>query len=642
MLDKDDISSNPTDTPSFADILDERVSRRGFLSVAAAGAGVAMATSPLAISEALANGSTTLGFKEIKHGIDEKLHVAEGYDAQVLIRWGDKVAPDAPAFDPKNQTAAAQLKQFGYNNDFIGYFPLPLGTKSSDRGLLAVNHEYTIGYLMFPGMADDKSYMEKATPAQMDVEMAAHGMSIIEIKKTNGRWSVVENSPFNRRVSLADTVMRVQGPAAGHDRLKTKADPTGTRIQGTMNNCAGGKTPWGTVLTAEENFNQYFAGDPSKTKEAKNYARLGIAGKPEYPWGKVNARFNIDQEPNEPNRFGWIVEYDPYDPFSVPVKRTALGRFKHEGATTVVNKDGRVVLYSGDDERFDYLYKFVTAGTFDPINRAANRDLLDNGTLYVAKFNADGTLSWLPVVFGTQGLTPENGFNSQADVLIETRRAADILGATPMDRPEDVETNPVNGAVYMALTNNTNRKADRLDKVNPRADNKHGHIVEMIPPGGFGRDADHAALTYTWNVLLLAGDPKVANDNAHYNGGVSSEGWLSCPDNVAFDSRGRLWIATDGAPSAAKVADGIYACDVAGSGRALTKHFLRVPTGAEMCGPEFTPDDRTFFVAVQHPAENKGSNFDKPSTRWPDFKPDMPPRPAVVAVTKRGGGFVGS
>ena len=355
----------------------------------------------------------------------------------------------------------------------------------------------------------------------------------------------------------------------------------------------------------------------------------------------MHDRFNVEREPNEPNRFGWIVEFDPYDPLSMPVKRTALGRFKHEGATCVVNKDGRVVLYSGDDERFDYLYKFVTAGKFDPINRDANKDLLDSGTLYVAKFNADGTLNWLPLVFGAQWLTPEQGFNSQADILIETRRAADLLGATPMDRPEDVETNPVNGGVYMALTNNTSRKPDRLDKVNPRADNKHGHIVEMLPPG-FGNDADHAAMTYRWNVVLLAGNPANAGDAAHYAAGVTESGWLSCPDNVAFDSKGRLWISTDGAPTAAKIADGIWACDVAGTGRALTKRFLRLPTGAEMCGPEFTPDDRTFFVAVQHPAEDDGSSYDAPSTRWPDFKPNMPPRPAVVAVTKRGGGFIGS
>jgi len=586
----------------------------------------------------LANGSSTLNFKEVKQGVDEKLHVAEGYDAQVLIRWGDKVLPDAPAFDPTKQTAAAQAKQFGYNNDFVGYFPLPFGTKNSDSGLLVVNHEYTIPFLMFAGMTE-KTYLEQETPEHIDIELAAHGASVVEVRKRNGRWSVLEKSPFARRVT-ATSPMRISGPAAGHDRLKTKADSTGTRVLGTLNNCAGGKTPWGTVLTAEENFNGYFSGDPAKTNEERNYKRLGFSAKSRYAFSKTHARFNVESEPNEPNRFGWIVEFDPYDPNSVPVKRTALGRFKHEGATAVVNKDGRVVLYSGDDERFDYLYRFVTAGKFDPINRDANKDLLDSGTLYVAKFNADATLTWLPLTFGAQWLTPDNGFNSQADVLIETRRAADLLGATPMDRPEDVETNPVSGAVYMALTNNTSRKSDRLDKANPRADNKHGHIVEMLPPG-FGKDADHTATIYRWNMLLLAGDPS-KTDAAQYAAGVTENGWLSCPDNVAFDSKGRLWISTDGAQNAAKIADGIWACDVAGSGRALTKRFLRLPTGAEMCGPEFTPDDRTLFVAVQHPAEDKDSTFDKPSTRWPDFKANIPPRPSVVAITKRGGGTVGS
>ena len=257
--DDDDISSNPTDTLAFADILAERVSRRGFLGAVSVGAaGAAMAASPLALSEALANGNSTLNFKEVTQGIDDRLHVSAGYDAQVLIRWGDKVLPDAPVFDPLNQTASAQAKQFGYNNDFVGYFPLPFGTKNSDGGLLVVNHEYTIPYLMFAGMTE-KSYLDQETPEHVAIELAAHGVSVVEIRKRGGRWSVVENSPFARRVT-ATSPMRISGPVAGHDRLKTSADPTGTRVLGTLNNCAGGKTPWGTVLTAEENFNNYFSG----------------------------------------------------------------------------------------------------------------------------------------------------------------------------------------------------------------------------------------------------------------------------------------------------------------------------------------------------------------------------------------------
>ena len=635
--DQEDIGSNPSATPVFAELVTERLSRRGFLGVTAAAVG--LSASPLFLSEALANGASSLTFKELAHGYDEKFHVAEGYDAQVLIRWGDKVSPDAPAFDPLKQSAPAQAKQFGYNADFVGYFPLPLGSRNSESGLLVVNHEYTIPDLMFAGVSGE-SYLEKATPDQVDIELAAHGASVVEVRKEDERWSVVDGSRYARRLTAA-TQMRLSGPAAGHPRMKTKADPTGTRVFGTLNNCAGGLTPWNTVLTAEENFNGYFGGDVSKTPEAANFQRYGVGGKSGYAWNKVHARFNVEAEPNEPNRFGWIVEFDPYDPDSIPVKRTALGRFKHEGATTVVNRDGRVVLYSGDDERFEYVYKFVSAARFDPNDRAANRDLLDSGTLYVAKFAAEGTLTWLPLTFGQGLLTPANGFANQGDVMIEARRAADLLGATPMDRPEDVETNPVTGVVYLALTNNMSRKIDRLDAINPRAENKHGHIVELIPPGA-GTDPDHTATTYRWGILLLAGDPGAVADGARYHEGVSPQGWLSCPDNVAFDSRGRLWIATDGASSTGKMADGVWATDVTGGGRSLTRHFLGTPRGAELCGPCFTPDDRTLFVSVQHPGEERGSTFGHPSTRWPDFDPAMPPRPAVVAITKRDGGVIGS
>jgi len=639
----DDIPSNPSAAASFEEVLNARIDRRAALRGAAGLAAFGVAPSigsSLFGRSAQAGAARGLTFTEIAHGYDRTHHVAPGYDARVLIRWGDAVEADAPVFDPLNQSAAAQSKQFGYNNDFIGFMPLPAGSTNPGRGLLCVNHEYTKAHMMFTGLTK-KTALDKITRAQAEIEMAAHGHSVVEVARTDGAWRLVAGSPYNRRLTALDTRMRLSGPAAGHARLKTKGDPTGREVIGTFNNCAGGKTPWGTVLIAEENFNGYFSGDPQTTPEARNHARYGLKGKPRYAWHKFHSRFDLQKEPNEANRFGWVVEYDPYDPQSVPVKRTALGRFKHEGATAALNKDGRLVFYSGDDQRFEYIYKFVTHGRFDPNNRAANRDLLDSGILFAGRFNADSSLDWLPLVWGAGPLTPDNGFASQADVLIETRRAADLLGATPMDRPEDVEPNPVTGTVYAMLTNNNKRGDDNTNRANPRANNRHGHILEMIPPGGRGAEADHAALKFRWDIPVLCGDPAKPGDGAKYHPKISADGWLSTPDNCAFDRQGNLWIATDGAPKSG-FADGIWAMAVEGEDRALTRHFLRVPRGAEMCGPEFAPGDETLFVAVQHPADEKGSSFDAPSTRWPDFVQDMPPRPAVLAVTKQGGGPVGS
>ena len=274
--------------------------------------------------------------------------------------------------------------------------------------------------------------------------------------------------------------------------------------------------------------------------EARNYKRYGVPGNWQ-AWGKWDERFDIVEEPNEANRFGWVVEIDPFDPASTPKKRTALGRFKHEGAAGIVNKDGRYIIYSGDDERFDYVYRFVSARAFDPADAAANRDLLDAGTLSVARYNVDSTVDWLPLVQGEGPLTETNGFQSQADVLIETRRAADLLGATKMDRPEDVQADPRTDNVYVVLTNNKERKTDQTNAANPRADNRFGHIIEMTPP-----DGDHAAERYRWDILLKCGDPSVAAVGATFNSATSNDGWFGMPDNIAIDGLGRLWIATDG------------------------------------------------------------------------------------------------
>lgn len=639
---------NPTKNRTMGEIIAARFSRRGFLKGSMAATAISATVSPIALlsaTDARAQGrveGSAFDFPEVTAGVDANHHVAEGYDADVLLRWGDKVFADAPEFDPTNQSEAAQERQFGYNNDFVGFIPLE---GADDRGLLVVNHEYTNEHLMFPGIVtieDGEIEVSEADEARVNIEMAAHGGTIIEIRKVDGKWQPVLDGALNRRIT-AKTEMQLTGPAAGHARLQTVADATGRKVFGTINNCAGGVTPWGTYIMAEENIHGYFLGTlPEGHAEAANYERLGI---PEstYAWGNFHDRFDVSKDPNEPNRFGWIVEVDVRDPNSTPKKRTALGRFKHEGAESVVAKDGRVVFYLGDDERFDYVYKFVTAGKYNPDDRAANLDLLDEGTLYVARFHDDGRVEWLPLVQGEGPLTAENGFASQADVLIEARRAADLLEATPMDRPEDIQPNPVTGRAYVMLTNNTKR--EEADAANPRVENAFGHIIEIIE-----QDSDFTATTGAWEILVKCGDPSIAEVGATFSTETTVNGWFGMPDNAAVDSDGRLWVSTDGnSMSDTGRTDGLWAVDTEGTARGTSRLFYRVPVGAEMCGPCIIGDMSTFFVAVQHPGDGgddweghgRPSYYEDLSTRWPDFDDAMPVRPAVVAITRQGGGRIG-
>ncbi|GLK57494.1 secreted PhoX family phosphatase [Methylopila capsulata] len=640
----ENVGRNDSANPTLGEIIAARFSRREMMRGALAATAIAATISPRAFDAAgaawAAEPASRFDFEEIEAGIDETHHVADGYDADVLLRWGDPLFPGAPAFDPLTQTAEKQRLQFGYNNDFVGFVPLD---GSADRGLLVVNHEYTNEELMFPGLRRQDSKQAAfagMTRELVDIEMAAHGGSVVEIARAGGKWSVVADSRYTRRIT-AETEMAIHGPAAGHERLRTSYDTEGRSVRGMINNCAGGVTPWGTWLTCEENTNNYFWGEVADDhREAKNYKRIGITGSPWQAWGRFHERFDVTKEPNEPNRFGWVVEIDPMDPASTPKKRTAMGRFKHEGAANALSADGRFVVYQGDDERFDYVYRFVTTAKVDMANRANNADILDDGVLHVARFDADGRGRWMRLVQGEGPLTPANGFASQADVVIEARRAADLLGATKMDRPEDVEANPKTGKVYVMLTNNSKRKADQVDAANPRPENAFGHIVEISPDGG-----DHAAEGFAWEILVKCGDPSIAAVGATFSSATSANGWFGMPDNCAVDAQGRLWIATDGnGPKSTSRADGLWALETEGAGRGASKHFFRVPAGAEMCGPYFTADDTTLFLAVQHPGESDDDKapgtFEAPATRWPDFKPGMPPRPAVVVVTKRGGGAI--
>lgn len=639
----EDTPSNSSDNPTLGDVIATRMSRRDLMRGALAVSVITGTVGPLAIAAAPRAARAAEGvkarfdFPEVAAGSDAMHHVADGYDADVLIRWGDAVLAEAPAFDPANPSAGAQEKQFGYNNDFLGFIPLD---GRSDRGLLVVNHEYTNDELMYFGLIGwtRKGKMASLSDEQIRASMAAHGGSVIEVERVDGKWHAVMGSKYARRIT-ASTPMEITGPAAGHDLMKTAADPTGTRVLGMLNNCAGGVTPWGTWLTCEENFNYYFS-----NKEAADTHRYSLAlaryGVPEgyYPWSRLDSRFDIGQEPNECNRFGWVVEIDPMDPSSVPKKRTALGRFKHEGAGNTVNGDGRFVVYQGDDQRFDYVYKFVSAGKVDMNDRTANRDLLDSGTLYVARFDADGRGAWLPLVAGDPKLW---AFKDQGEILINARLASDRLGATKMDRPEDIEVNAKAGKVYLMLTNNSKRRSSETNAANPRAENRFGHIIEMTPDGG-----DHAATGFAWEILVKCGDPSIAEVGATFNAATSKDGWFGMPDNCVIDADGRLWIATDG--NNAKVTgrtDGLFALETDGALRGASRLFFRCPTGAELCGPCFTPDLETLFVAVQHPGESEDEKVpataENPTTQWPDFKDGMPPRPSIVAITRKGGGKIG-
>ncbi|WP_108883444.1 alkaline phosphatase PhoX [Anderseniella sp. Alg231-50] len=656
----DDTPTHIVDTATIGDVIQHRFGRRDVLKGALAVTTVSylMGGAALPASATTENTSSAFDFNELQAGIDGNHHLAEGYEADILLRWGDGLFEDSEAFDPRSQTAARQHRQFGYNNDYIGIFKI---ADRPDNLLMCVNHEYTNPEVMFPGLtASPKDNDFSEINAQLvEVEMAAHGVSIVELEQRDGKWRAVPASAFNRRISASNTEMSADGPAAGHRRLQTSADPSGKRIVGTLNNCAGGVTPWGTYLTAEENFHGYFWTDEMVDKDDKqvrrkkglgddqadSYARYGLPGN-WYNWGAHQSRFNVDKEPNEANRFGWVVEIDPFDPSSTPVKHTALGRFAHEGCECIVNADGRTVVYSGDDARFEYVYRFISANQISA-DREANMALLSEGTLSVARFNANGTVDWLPLVYGNGPLVPQNGWESQAQVLIDARLAAKALGATPMDRPEDVQPNEQTGKVYVMLTNNNKRKKDQIDNANPRADNLFGHIIEMTTPGG-----DHSADQFTWQILIKCGDPMVADVGSLWNPATSADGWFGSPDNCTIDNQGRLWVATDQGKNWPKTgkADGLYAVDTEGAARGTAKLFFRVPVGAEMCGPCFTPDFETVFLPVQHPGTDgtkefegfeRESTFEDPATRWPDFSNDMPPRPSIVATRKKAGGRIG-
>lgn len=636
---QDEEISNQSLNESFAHVMARRIERRSFLKSAAATAGLLVVSSEIVSSKAEA--AAPLGFTPIQLSTEDKVIVPLGYQSEVVIRWGDPIRAGAPSFNIAQQTASAQAQQFGYNCDFLYAIPYRRNTLSSLRRaaesyVLWVNHEYTNPELMFA--AYDAA---SPTKEQVDIELAAHGGTVVAIElRRRGlflggeKWAVDLLSPLNRRIT-GETEMILTGPVAGDDLVKTKADTTGTRVRGMLNNCGGGITPWGTIVTCEENFNQYFANlNNLPTTDARRamHSRYGMpTGASERRWENFYDRFDIGKEPNEAFRFGYAVEIDMFNPSAPIKKRTALGRLKHEAATFVTATDGRVVAYTGDDERFEYMYKFVTEGKFDPSRGAANGDLLDKGILYVAKFNGDGTGEWLPLVGGQGALANW----TQAQVCINTRGAADAVGATKMDRPEDIETNPVNGKVYAAFTNNTRRGTGTnpgTDAANPRANNRHGHIIEITEAKN-----DPTATTFKWEIFMLCGDPAVATEGTYWAGWQGGVSPISSPDNITFDKAGNLWIATDGQINTFRKNDGVYVVPVEGAQRGWLRQFMSGVPGGEVASLALSPDERTMFISVQHPGE--GTTYDSPSSTFPD---GGKPRPSVVAVRKGDGGLIGS
>lgn len=615
----------------FSQMIEARLSRRRFLAgTAAVSASAFLSLNPITKAFAANNDSPLLNFEAVPASTVDAFIVPKGYKATPLLSWGDPIFPDAPEFDPSGkQDSKAQLRQFGDNTDGMSLFPI-----SEDRAVIAVNNEYTNYDLLFDhgGKAMTADDVLKA--------QAAHGVTVFEIIRKGGEWKLDKNGTRNRRIS-ANTEMKLTGPAAGHDLMKTELDPSGMKPLGTFNNCANGQTPWGTYLTCEENFNGYF-GTRASADLTADHKRYGVKAAPsKYQWHDSDERFDVSKHPNEPHRFGWVVEIDPNDPTSTPLKRTALGRFKHENAALLVDDSGHVVVYLGDDERGEHLYKFVSKNTYQPGNDQANRNLLEEGTLYVAKFEMDdkelrGKGQWIELTHGKNGLTKQNGFMDQAEVLIFARRAATQVGATTMDRPEWVAVHPDNKHVFCTLTNNKNRGVKEGQPVggpNPRKENHYGQIVRWMPKNG-----SHISDNFEWDLYLIAGNPQV-HQGSLYAGSdnINADNMFNSPDGIGFDSAGRLWIQTDGNYSNkgnfAGQGNNQMLCGDPMTGE--VRRFLTGPVACEITGLTFSADYKTMFVGVQHPGE------DGAPSHFPGGG-STKPRSTIMAITREDGGVIGA
>lgn len=635
-VDPDDRSTNPSTAPSLGDVAAARFSRRALLGGGMVAAAGFLTTSVTGMPSAAAApgrpgrpgrpapAGPVLGFRAVGPSTADDVVVPRGYTARPFIPWGTPLTGSMPAFRPGlptdgGNTADEQAMQLGMHHDGMTYFPTRPAAAGNTHGVLVVNHEYTDESYLQTGTATEPAESEY-TAEMVRKSQAAHGVSVVEVR-SQGRngWTVVR-SGLNRRIT-ANTPMTFDGPAAGSPLLRTAADPAGRTPLGTLNNCGNGETPWGTYLTCEENFNQYFRVDRAGMPEEElgNLDRYGVGAGGTYPWAEHDPRFRVTPgDPHEPNRFGWIVEIDPMDPRSTPVKHTALGRLKHEDASAHTARDGRLVVYMGDDQANEYVYKFVSARPWEAMRRA-RQNPLSEGTLYVARFNEDGSGDWLALVHGRNGLTAANGFADQADVLVRTRQAAAAVGATPMDRPEWTAVDPVSGTVYLTLTNNSGRTVP--NGPNPRVNNRMGQIVRWDEAGG-----DHTAVRFAWDLFLIAGNG--VDDGST----IDAEDAFGSPDGLWVDPDRRAWIQTDGRQPI-PCNDQMLAADatVPFGTEPEVRRFLVGVTGAEVTGIATTPDRRTMFVNLQHPTGT-----------WPRLDGVTVPRSGTVVITKDDGGVIGS
>ncbi|RNF36083.1 PhoX family protein [Paracoccus methylarcula] len=594
----------------FDRVVEAAISRRGFLGGALAfGSGAMVFGSGVLGSASSARAqAAAFAFEPISISTDFDVHVPQGYQWQPLVKWGQALFSEAEgAYSPETGVPVAMSdKVFGENTDGMETF--------EDEGhvLLAINSEYVNPETNLPAASE-------GVPQNADEVMLLknmQGVTVLEIANDDNGWQVVLDSPYNRRITH-ETQMTMDGPAAGSDLVKTNADPEGMSPKGTMNNCGSGKTLWGTYLTCEENFNGYF-GATGEFEETDGFVRYGIGGESRYAYEKYDERYDLSKEPNEPHRHGWVTEIDPTDPESTPVKHTALGRFKHENAEMVQATDGRIVVYMGDDERGEFMYRYVSNGTWS--EGQPTDGLMSDGTLYAARFNEDLTGEWLPLTPETTGMTIE-------EVLVFSRLAASAAGATSMDRPEWIAANPLRVEAYCALTNNSKRGGEAMpvNGPNPRETNEYGQILRWRPA-----NEDHGADTFTWDLYVMAGNPEVYDNTYGGSDNVTSGNMFNSPDGMAFSSDGMLWIQTDG--------DDSNEGDFAGMGNnqmlvgnpetGEIARFLTAPNGAEVTGLTWSPDRKVAFVGIQHPG---GS--------WPDG--EGKPRSSVIAVWREDGATIG-